>query len=180
MSFEESSQSVKKKHVLIPNYSEQKQEARRLFLLTSPGAFHSSFTAKTATRAIISLLPLSFFGSTVFKVDRAPARFAGLPVTFLAMESGIRFRTEQKKNRFCACHCIAGNGSCLKTVSVPTFVLGGMQGSTATSALVHISGNSSHYCNGNPVGFRSQRGDRKIHGRQKMCLDQRLNPGLRN
>ena len=35
------------------------------------------------------------------------------------------------------------------------------------------------YCNGNPVGVRGQRGDRKIQGRQKMCRDRESNPGLR-
>ena len=35
-------------------------------------------------------------------------------------------------------------------------------------------------CNGNPVGFRGQRGDRKIQGRQKMCRNRGSNPGLRN
>ena len=34
-------------------------------------------------------------------------------------------------------------------------------------------------CNGNPVGVRGQRGDRKIQGRQKMCRDRGSNPGLR-
>ena len=35
-------------------------------------------------------------------------------------------------------------------------------------------------CNGNLVGVRGQRGDRKIQGRQKMCRDRGSNPGLRN
>ena len=35
-------------------------------------------------------------------------------------------------------------------------------------------------CNGNPVGVRGQRGDRKIQGRQKMCRDRGSNSGLRN
>ena len=35
-------------------------------------------------------------------------------------------------------------------------------------------------CNGNPVGVRVQREDRKIQGRQMMCLDRGSNPGLRN
>ena len=35
-------------------------------------------------------------------------------------------------------------------------------------------------CNGNPVGVRGQRGDRKIQGRQKMCHDRGSNSGLRN
>ena len=35
-------------------------------------------------------------------------------------------------------------------------------------------------CNGNPVGVRGQRGDRKIQGRQKMCRDRGSNLDLRN
>ena len=35
-------------------------------------------------------------------------------------------------------------------------------------------------CGEVPVGVRGQRGDRKIQGRQKMCRDWGLNPGLRN
>ena len=33
-------------------------------------------------------------------------------------------------------------------------------------------------CNGNSVGVRGQRGDRKIQGRQKMCRDRGSNSGL--
>ena len=48
-----------------------------LFILLSP---------QQPQRGRFSPLPLSFFRrSTVFKADRTPARFAGLPVTFLAM-----------------------------------------------------------------------------------------------
>ena len=36
------------------------------------------------------------------------------------------------------------------------------------------------WCNGNPVGVRGQRGDKKVQGRQKMCRDRGSNSGLRN
>ena len=50
-------------------------------------------------RAIFSSSAVIFRRSTVFKVDRAPAQFAGLPGTFFAM---LHFQSEDQRVFVCA------------------------------------------------------------------------------